>query len=157
MPPIEWPTTAARGSASAYVSRTRRSDARPCPVGGGVSEVGPELRSEVVPRVAAGEAGAAWCMTEPTVGSDLSGIKTTAIPDGDDWVLSGQKRFISNAPWADWYAVLARRGEKDFGVFMVHRDDPGVSFGPHEKKMGMRGSPPRTSSWTAAASRAAVW
>jgi alkylation response protein AidB-like acyl-CoA dehydrogenase len=100
-----------------------------------------ELCGQVVPRVASGEAGAAWCMTEPTVGSDLSGIRTTATRDGGDWVLDGRKRFISNAPWADWYAVLARTGERDFGVFMVHRDDTGVSFGPHEKKMGMRGSP----------------
>ncbi|NYI84046.1 hypothetical protein HNR68_002676 [Saccharopolyspora hordei] len=106
-----------------------------------VSHGSDDLRAEVVPGVASGEAGAAWCMTEPTVGSDLSGIKTVARQDGSDWVLTGQKRFISNAPWADWYAVLARTGEQDFGVFMVHRDDPGVSFGPHEKKMGMRGSP----------------
>ncbi|GAB3378551.1 acyl-CoA dehydrogenase family protein [Amycolatopsis echigonensis] len=106
-----------------------------------VSHGSDELRAEVVPRVAGGEAGAAWCMTEPTVGSDLSGIRTTATRDGGDWVLNGQKRFISNAPWAEWYAVLARTGEKDFGVFMVHKDDAGISFGPHEKKMGMRGSP----------------
>ncbi|WIY01185.1 acyl-CoA dehydrogenase family protein [Amycolatopsis mongoliensis] len=106
-----------------------------------VSHGSDELRAEVVPRVAAGEAGAAWCMTEPTVGSDLSGIRTAATRDGGDWVLTGQKRFISNAPWAEWYAVLARTGEKDFGVFMVHKDDAGISFGPHEKKMGMRGSP----------------
>ncbi|OZM75451.1 MULTISPECIES: acyl-CoA dehydrogenase family protein [Pseudonocardia] len=106
-----------------------------------VSQGSDELRSEVVPRVASGEAGAAWCMTEPTVGSDLSGIRTSAVRDGGDWVLNGQKRFISNAPWADWYAILARTGERDFGVLMVHRHDPGISFGPHEKKMGMRGSP----------------
>ena len=107
-----------------------------------VSHGSDELKAEIVPRVAAGDAGAAWCMTEPTVGSDLSAIATTARPEGADWMLTGQKRFISNAPWADWYAVLARSGgTQDFGVFMVHRDDPGVSFGPHEKKMGMRGSP----------------
>ncbi len=100
-----------------------------------------ELKSEVVPAVAAGESGAAWCMTEPTVGSDLSAITTTATADGDGWLLNGQKRFISNAPWADWYAVLARTGEASFGVFMVHRRDEGISFGPHEKKMGIRGSP----------------
>ncbi len=106
-----------------------------------VSHGSDELREEVVPRVASGEAGAAWCMTEPTVGSDLSAVKTAAKQDRGDWILNGQKRFIGNAPWADWYAVLARNGERDFGVFMVHRDDPGVAFGPHEKKMGMRGSP----------------
>lgn len=52
-----------------------------------------------------------------------------------------QKRFISNAPWADWYAVLAKTGDKSLGVFIVHKDDDGVSFGAPEKKMGMRGSP----------------
>lgn len=106
-----------------------------------VSHGSDELKSLIVPKVASGEAGAAWCMTEPTVGSDLSGIRTTATRQGADWILNGQKRFISNAPWAEWYAVLARSGQNDFGVFMVHRDDTGVSFGPHEKKMGMRGSP----------------
>ena len=80
-------------------------------------------------------------MTEPRVGSDLSAIATTATQDGSDWILNGQKRFISNAPWADWYAVLAKTGEKSLGIFMVHKDDAGVSFGAPEKKMGMRGSP----------------
>ncbi len=100
-----------------------------------------ELKRLVVPNVASGAAGAAWCMTEPRVGSDLSAIATTATQDGSDWILNGQKRFISNAPWADWYAVLAKTGEKSLGIFMVHKDDAGVSFGAPEKKMGMRGSP----------------
>jgi alkylation response protein AidB-like acyl-CoA dehydrogenase len=100
-----------------------------------------ELRAEVVPNVASGEIGAGWCLTEPTAGSDLSGITTTAKRESDGWVLNGQKRFISNAPWAHWYAVLARSGESEFGIFMVHKNDDGVSFGPHERKMGMRGSP----------------
>ncbi|MDS1116256.1 acyl-CoA dehydrogenase family protein [Gordonia westfalica] len=100
-----------------------------------------ELKQLVVPDVASGAAGAAWCMTEPRVGSDLSAIATTATQDGSDWILNGQKRFISNAPWADWYAVLAKTGEKSLGIFIVHKDDAGVSFGAPEKKMGMRGSP----------------
>ena len=99
------------------------------------------LRSEVVPSVARGDAGAGWCLTEPRAGSDVASLVTHARHEGSTWVVNGRKRFISNAPWADWYAVLARTGDSTFGVFMVHRDDPGVSFGPHERKMGLRGSP----------------
>lgn len=106
-----------------------------------LSQGSDELQQLVVPSVASGSAGAAWCMTEPRVGSDLSSIATTATPDGSDWILNGQKRFISNAPWAEWYAVLAKTGDRSLGVFIVHKDDTGVSFGAPEKKMGMKGSP----------------
>lgn len=101
-----------------------------------------ELKKLVLPKVSTGEIGAGWCLTEPTGGSDLSGIKAKARQDGSDWILNGQKRFISNAGWGDWFAVLSRSGDNDeFGVFMVHKDDAGLSFGPAEKKMGLRGSP----------------
>jgi alkylation response protein AidB-like acyl-CoA dehydrogenase len=101
-----------------------------------------KLVEEIVRPVASGEQVAAWCLTEPTGGSDLAGIKTKAERDGDGWVLTGTKRFITNATWADWYMVLARTGEKrTFGIFAVHRDDPGLSFGALERKMGVRGSP----------------
>lgn len=107
-----------------------------------IREGSPELQELVVPRVSTGEAGAGWCLTEPKGGSDLSGIVTKASMGGTGWVLNGQKRFISNAGWGEWFAVLARTGDQDqFGVFMVHRDDPGFSVGPPERKMGMRGSP----------------
>jgi alkylation response protein AidB-like acyl-CoA dehydrogenase len=106
-----------------------------------VSQGSDDLQKLVVPQVASGQAGAGWCLTEPTSGSDVAGVTTTAAKADGGWTLDGQKRFISNAPWADWYAVLARTGDKQFGVFIVHRDDPGVSFGPHERKMGLRGSP----------------
>lgn len=106
-----------------------------------LSQGSEKLQAEVVPQVARGEVGAGWCLTEPRAGSDVASLTTRAHADGATWVLNGQKRFISNAPWADWYAVLARTGESTFGVFMVHRDDHGVSFGPHERKMGLRGSP----------------
>ncbi|MFD2415569.1 acyl-CoA dehydrogenase family protein [Amycolatopsis pigmentata] len=100
-----------------------------------------ELRKLVVPRVASGQAGAGWCLTEPTAGSDVAGLTTTATKVDGGWRLNGLKRFISNAPWGTWFAVLARTGESSHGVFIVHRDDPGLSFGPHERKMGLRGSP----------------
>ncbi len=103
----------------------------------------PSLRQQVIPRIAAGLAGASFCLTEPSGGSDLRSIRTQAERVQDGWRLNGQKRFISNIGWSDWYAVLARLKGQDaaFGVFMVHRDDPGFSIGRHERKMGMRGSP----------------
>ncbi len=101
----------------------------------------PALQRLIVPDVCAGRHGASFCLTEPGGGSDLRGIKTRAERTADGWRLEGRKRFISNVGWSHWYAVLARTGPKSFGVFMVHRDDPGFSIGHHERKMGMRGSP----------------
>jgi alkylation response protein AidB-like acyl-CoA dehydrogenase len=100
-----------------------------------------ELQQAIVPEVAAGRCGASFCLTEPEGGSDLRGIKTRAVRVQDGWCLNGQKRFISNIGWSDWYAVLARVSEKTFGVFMVHVSDAGFTIGRHERKMGMRGSP----------------
>ncbi|MCK9284190.1 MAG: acyl-CoA dehydrogenase family protein [Rhodocyclaceae bacterium] len=100
-----------------------------------------ELKREIVPPVAAGEVGASFCLTEPGGGSDLPGLKTRATRVADGWLLKGQKRFISNVGWSAWYAILAKVTEKAYGVFMVHRDDPGFSIGRHERKMGVRGSP----------------
>jgi alkylation response protein AidB-like acyl-CoA dehydrogenase len=100
-----------------------------------------ELQRQIVPDVAAGRCGASFCLTEPSGGSDLRGIGTRAERVADGWRLNGRKRFISNVGWSHWYAVLARVGQDGFGVFMVHRDDPGFSIGRHERKMGMRGSP----------------
>lgn len=106
-----------------------------------LSQGAEELQQLVVPQVASGQAGAGWCLTEPTAGSDLAGLSTTANKVEGGWRLNGRKRFISNAPWGTWFAVLARSGEQHHGVFIAHRDDAGLSFGPHERKMGLRGSP----------------
>ncbi len=100
-----------------------------------------DLAREIIPAGAAGDTMASICLTEPQGGSNLWGLTTRAVPDRGDWVLNGRKRFISNATRSDWYTVLARTGEKDFGVFAVHRDRPGLSFGRLESKMGIRGSP----------------
>jgi len=100
-----------------------------------------ELAREVIAPVAAGDALASFCLTEPSGGSDLPGLKTRAVPDAGGWRLSGTKRFISNAGHSLWYAVLARTGDADFGVFMVRADDEGLSFGKYEQKMGMHGFP----------------
>ncbi|MEP6786760.1 MAG: acyl-CoA dehydrogenase family protein, partial [Sphingomonadales bacterium] len=100
-----------------------------------------ELQSRIVPDVAAGRAQASFCLTEPGGGSNVAGIKTTSERALGGWLLNGNKRFISNAGVADWYVVLARNAAGGFGIFMVHRDDPGISFGRPERKMGTRGSP----------------
>jgi alkylation response protein AidB-like acyl-CoA dehydrogenase len=105
------------------------------------------LQQQIVPGVAAGLHGASFCLTEPGGGSDLRSLKTRAEFADGHWRLNGQKRFISNVGWSDWYAVLARTVDSRssaanaFGVFMVHHNDAGFSVGRHERKMGMRGSP----------------
>jgi alkylation response protein AidB-like acyl-CoA dehydrogenase len=100
-----------------------------------------ELKRRIVPDVASGKSLASFCLTEPGGGSDLPSLKSKASRTNDGWVISGHKRFISNVGWSEWYAVLARTAEKGFGVFLIHRDDPGVSFGKPERKMGTRGCP----------------
>ena len=99
------------------------------------------LKKAIVPDVASGRSLASFCLTEPGGGSDLPGLKTRAERVAGGWLLNGQKRFISNAGYSDWYAVLARTGEKAFGVFLVHKSDHGFSIGHYERKMGTRGSP----------------
>jgi alkylation response protein AidB-like acyl-CoA dehydrogenase len=102
---------------------------------------GPELIEKVVRPAMAGGIVASICLTEPHCGSDLFGLKTTARRDADDWLLNGQKRYISNAGRSEWYTVLARTGEKKFGLFSVHKDDPGFVVGKKERKLGIKGSP----------------
>lgn len=99
------------------------------------------LKKRIVPDVASGKTLASFCLTEPGGGSDLPGLKTTAVRASGGWLLNGHKRFISNAGISEWYAILARTNENGYGVFFVHRDDHGLSFGKAERKMGVRGSP----------------
>ena len=101
----------------------------------------PGLLEQLMPGVVAGTDGVSFCLTEPQSGSDLAGLRTRAERVGDKWVVRGNKCFITNAGWSKWYPVLARTGgERDYGIFLVHRDDPNISFGEPEKKMGTRGS-----------------
>ena len=85
---------------------------------------------------------AAFCLTEPDAGSDAGSVRTTAVPDGDDYIINGTKCFISNGPIAGIYTVLAstrpKAGVMGLTAFMVERDLPGVSIGKEEDKMGMR-------------------
>lgn len=109
-----------------------------------IVENGSDALKELVHDVASGEKKAAWCLTEPQAGSDLMAIKGTAKKVDGGWVLNANKRFITNGGWADWYLALVRTGSSDdrsFGVFVVNKDDKGISFGAKEDKMGQRGSP----------------
>jgi alkylation response protein AidB-like acyl-CoA dehydrogenase len=102
-----------------------------------------EQKARWLPRLATGELIAAFCLTEPGAGSDAAGIKTTAVRDGDDWVLNGEKLWITNGGFADFFTVFAKTsldGRGHITAFVVTRDMKGVSSGPHEDKMGIRAS-----------------
>jgi alkylation response protein AidB-like acyl-CoA dehydrogenase len=97
-----------------------------------------------LPRVCAGELIGAVAMTEPSAGSDLQGIKTTAAPDGSDWILNGAKTFITNGIHSDLIIVVARTGSDDdagpppFGLFVVERGAPGFERGRKLRKIGLQ-------------------
>jgi acyl-CoA dehydrogenase len=104
-----------------------------------------EQRQEWLPRLATGEVVASFALTEPEAGSDPSSLTTTAIRDGEEFVLSGTKRWITNAPLADVLMVFARTDPdappaRGISTFLVPTSSPGVSFSPHDTKMGQRGS-----------------
>jgi alkylation response protein AidB-like acyl-CoA dehydrogenase len=91
--------------------------------------------------------GFSYCLSESEAGSDASALKTKAVRSGDKWILSGSKKWISNAGKSEFYTVLAvtdpEKGSKGISAFVVEKSDKGISFGAHEKKMGFRGSPTR--------------
>jgi alkylation response protein AidB-like acyl-CoA dehydrogenase len=101
-------------------------------------------KKRFLPQLASGEMIAAFCLTEPGSGSDAASIKTTATREGDDWVIDGNKLWITNGGIADFFTVFAKTDGKDMRghmtAFIVTRDMPGVSVGPHEDKMGIRAS-----------------
>lgn len=103
-----------------------------------------EQKDQWLPKLASGEHLAAYGLTEPESGSDSAGMRTTAVRDGDEWVLNGGKRFITNAGVADVYVVFAKTdtsaGHKGISAFIVPADAPGFSIGAYEKKMGIKGS-----------------
>jgi len=101
----------------------------------------PEIISQTVKPAMEGDTVFSICLTEAHGGSDVWGAKTRAESRDGGWLLNGQKRYISNATRSEWYTVLARTGEDAFGIFAVHKDDAGVSFGALESKMGIRGNP----------------
>ncbi|MBI1948451.1 MAG: acyl-CoA dehydrogenase family protein [Deltaproteobacteria bacterium] len=99
-----------------------------------------EQRRRLLPRVFSGEAVAGICMTEPGAGSDLFSLKTRAEKKGDGWILTGQKTWVTSAPVAEVFTVLARTGDKELSVFLVERGAAGLSIGRAIDKMGVRGS-----------------
>jgi alkylation response protein AidB-like acyl-CoA dehydrogenase len=105
-----------------------------------------DLRQRYLPSIASGAAMVSYCLSESEAGSDAAAMRTRAVRDGDGWVLDGAKRWISNAGVSTLYTVFAvtdpdaPRG-KGISAFVVERDDPGVSFGAPEKKLGIKGSP----------------
>ena len=102
-----------------------------------------EQRQRWLPNFASGSVIGALAMTEPDAGSDLRGIRTTAIKEGEDWVLNGQKTFISSGTSADLVIVAAQSGETtdkpQFSLFVVERDMPGFTHGRKLDKMGLHG------------------
>ena len=105
-----------------------------------------EQKKKYLPRVASGEKIMAFALTEPGAGSDAGGTTTTAVADGDDFILNGRKCFISGAPVADWCIVFAKtdltaKGSRGISMFVVDMRLPGVSCGAPEKKMGIGGYP----------------
>ncbi len=103
-----------------------------------------EMKRKYLPPVAAGKHFAAFGLTEANAGSDASGIQTTAVLDGDEWVINGTKQWITNGGEAQIYTVIAitdrSRGARGASMFVVEAGDPGFSCGPKEKKMGIRAS-----------------
>jgi len=103
-----------------------------------------EQKARYMPKLATGEMIAAFCLTEPGSGSDAASIKTTAVREGDHWVLNGNKLWITNGGIAQFFTVFAKTGDKtergNMTAFIVTRDMAGVSSGPHEDKMGLRAS-----------------
>jgi alkylation response protein AidB-like acyl-CoA dehydrogenase len=104
-----------------------------------------EQQRRFVTPVATGEARAAFGLSEPQAGSDVMGIRTRARADGDDWVLTGTKCWMSGVRQADWYCIFAKTGPVDsrahdsISAFIVERDRPGVAVGSIDRKMGVKG------------------
>jgi alkylation response protein AidB-like acyl-CoA dehydrogenase len=105
----------------------------------------PDLQTRYVKRVAAGECQASYCLSETGAGSDVAGMQTRAVRDGDHYVLNGRKAWITNAGVSDFYTVFGKTnpeaGHRGISAFVVEKTFAGASIGKLEHKMGMRGSP----------------
>ncbi|MFQ5655438.1 MAG: acyl-CoA dehydrogenase family protein, partial [Planctomycetota bacterium] len=101
---------------------------------------GAELRERLLAPALRGEVVGTICMTEPDAGSDLGGILTRAVEADGAWRITGQKTWITSAPVADFFTVLARTGDKKLSFFLVERGAPGLEIGRSIDKMGVRAS-----------------
>ncbi|MDR0703166.1 MAG: acyl-CoA dehydrogenase family protein [Azoarcus sp.] len=104
-----------------------------------------EQKQKYLPRLASGELIASFALTEPDAGSDAAAVRTTARREGDFYVIDGTKRFITNAPEAGIFTVMARtnpdiKGAGGISAFIVEKDAPGLSLGKRDKKMGQKGA-----------------
>lgn len=104
-----------------------------------------EQKTKYLPALASGDMIASFALTEPDAGSDAGSLRTTARRDGDDFILNGTKRYITNAPRADVFTVFARtnpevKGSSGVSAFIVEAGTPGLSLGQPDKKMGQKGS-----------------
>ncbi|MDH6448487.1 MULTISPECIES: acyl-CoA dehydrogenase [unclassified Streptomyces] len=103
-----------------------------------------EQQVEHLPAMLGGGLLGAYCLSEPSSGSDAASLRTRAVRDGDDWVITGTKAWITHGGVADFYTVMARTGEegpRGITAFLVPAEADGVSAAAPEKKMGMKGSP----------------
>jgi alkylation response protein AidB-like acyl-CoA dehydrogenase len=127
---------------SSLIPAVNKLGSLPVMIGGGE-----EIKKKYLTRLAAGEGGFSYCLSEPDAGSDAAAQKTTAVRDGDHYVLNGVKRWISNAGVSEFYTTLAVTDPtlrtKGISAFVVEKSDEGVSFGAPEKKLGIKGSPTR--------------
>jgi acyl-CoA dehydrogenase len=104
-----------------------------------------QQKQQYLPGLASGEMIASFALTEPGAGSDAGSLTTSAVRDGDHYLLNGTKRFITNAPQADLFTVMARTdattpGARGVSAFIVEADTPGITLGKKDKKMGQRGA-----------------
>jgi alkylation response protein AidB-like acyl-CoA dehydrogenase len=104
-----------------------------------------DLKKQMLPPVAAGDAMFSYALSEREAGSDAAAMRTRAVRDGDTWVLNGTKAWISGAGASTHYTVMAVTdpsvGPRGISAFVVHKDDPGFSVGAKERKLGIKGSP----------------
>ena len=105
----------------------------------------PEQKAHYLPKLATGELSASFALTEPDVGSDAASLRTTAIRDGDHYVVNGTKRYITNAPHSKIFTLMARTNPADKGAggvsaFIVDANSPGITLGKIDQKMGQKGA-----------------
>ncbi|UVO54551.1 acyl-CoA dehydrogenase family protein [Sphingomonas sp. SUN039] len=103
----------------------------------------PEQKAQWLPRIATGDIITSFALTEPDIGSDSANVKTRAVRDGNQWKLTGTKRYITNADRASLFTVMVRTGEegaRGVSAFLVPADSPGLTIGAPEKKMGQQGA-----------------
>ncbi|MEM7218887.1 MAG: acyl-CoA dehydrogenase family protein [Pseudomonadota bacterium] len=105
----------------------------------------PEQKAKYLPRMATGEVIGSFALTEPDAGSDAGSVTTNAVADGDEFVINGTKRYITNAPQAQLFTVFARtdqslEGSRGVSAFLVDADTPGITLGKPNKKLGQQGA-----------------